>query len=351
MTDAPLAWDGAAAQGPGGHVMQSSAWAAIRERQGWTAEFLRPAGAHALVLWRPLPGGLRFGYCPRGPVAPAAQLPAALRALAAHAKATSGALVLKVDPERTAEDAGEALRAAGFTRGPDIQPVVATLLLALHAPGGTLHIPGGTREKTDEELLAGMDKDTRWSIRQPEKRGVTIYQGTTDEDLDAFYDLYAVTGRRAGFMTRTASYYRTVWRALIEARLATLWLAGLDDRPVAGSMAWHCGDRELYMYGATNDAGRKVYAAYGLLWRAISEARRRGAVTFDFGGIPVVPEDQKDPMHGPYLFKKGFGGTVARWVGAYDSVPRPLRYRAFLLAEPLYTRALQVAGGRRGTGE
>ena len=337
MTDAPEAWDSVAAHGPGGHVMQSSAWAAIRERQGWTVEFLRPAGAHALVLWRPLPGGMRFGYCPRGPVAAAAQLPEALRALAAHAKAASGSLVLKVDLERTAEDAGEALRAAGFTRGPDIQPVVATLLMAL--------------DKTDEELLAGMDKDTRWSVRQPEKRGVTMYQGTTDKDLDAFYDLYAVTGRRAGFIIRTASYYRTVWRALIEAGLATLWLADLEDRPVAGSMAWHCGDRELYMYGATNEAGRKVYAASGLLWRAISEARQRGATTFDFGGIPVVPDDPKDPMHGPYLFKKGFGGTATRWVGAHDSVPRPLLYRAFRVAEPLYTRALQIAGGRRGTGE
>src|SRR5207247_644008 len=61
MTDAPEGWDAAAARGPGGHVMQSSAWAALREAQGWRAEFLRPAGAHALVLWRPLPGGMRFG--------------------------------------------------------------------------------------------------------------------------------------------------------------------------------------------------------------------------------------------------------------------------------------------------
>lgn len=340
MTDPPDGWDAAAAHGPGGHVMQSSAWAAIRERQGWIAEFLRPAGAHALVLWRPLPGGMRFGYCPRGPIASRAQLPDALRALAAHARATRGALVLKVDPERTAEDAGGALRDAGFTRGPDIQPVVATLVLSLDKP-----------EKTEEELLAGMDKDTRWSIRQPEKRDVTIYQGTTDEDLDAFYDLYAVTGRRAGFITRSASYYRAVWRTLIAAGLATLWLAEHGDRPVAGSMAWHCGDRELYMYGATNDAGRKAYAASGLLWRAISEARQRGASTFDFGGIPVDPENKSDPMHGPYLFKKGFGGTVRRWVGAHDSVPRPLAYRAFLVAEPLYTRALQLAGRRRGGGE
>jgi lipid II:glycine glycyltransferase (peptidoglycan interpeptide bridge formation enzyme) len=340
MTSALDGWDQVAARGPGGHVMQSSAWAAIRERQGWTAEFLRPAGAHALVLWRHLPGGLRFGYCPRGPVAAPELLADALRALAAHAKATRGALVLKVDPERTAEDAATPLRDAGFRRGPDIQPVLATLVLPLRTEDA--------RAKTDDELLAAMDKDTRWSVRQPEKRGVTIYQGTTDEDLDAFYDLYAVTGRRAGFITRTAAYYRTVWRTLIEAGLATLWLAEHGDRPVAGSMAWHCGDRELYMYGASNEAGRKVYAAYGLLWRAMSEARLRGAVTFDFGGIPVDPNDASDPMHGPYLFKKGFGGTVARWVGAHDSVPRPLAYRAFRMAEPLYTRALQLAS--RGGG-
>lgn len=333
MTDAPAGWDDAAAHGPGGHVMQSSAWAAIREGQGWTAEFLRPAGAHALVLWRPLPGGMRFGYCPRGPVAATAQLPDALRALAAHAKATRGALVLKVDPERTAADAGAALTAAGFRTGPDIQPVVATLEESL-------------LDRTADDLMASLDKDTRWSVRQPEKRGVVVYQGTTDDDLAAFYDLYALTGRRAGFITRTETYYRTVWRTLIDAGLATLWLAEHEGRPVAGAMTWHCGDREVYQYGATSDAGRKVYAAYGLLWRCIVEACARGARTFDFGGIPADPADARDPMHGPYVFKKGFGGTVTHWVGAHDTVPRPLAYRAFLLLEPAYTRALQLARGR-----
>jgi lipid II:glycine glycyltransferase (peptidoglycan interpeptide bridge formation enzyme) len=338
MTDAPDGWDAAAAHGPGGHVMQSSAWARIREGQGWSAEFLRPAGGHALVLWRQLPGGMRFGYCPRGPVASTAELPEVLRVLAAHAKATDGALVLKVDPERTADEAGAALKAAGFVRGPDIQPVVATLVLGL--------------DRDEGSLLAGFEKDTRWSVRQPEKRGVEVYQGTSDEDLGVFYDLYALTGRRAGFITRTETYYRTVWRTLVDAGLATLWLAEQDGRPVAGAMTWHCGDREVYQYGATNDPGRKVYAAYGLLWRCIVEARARGARTFDFGGIPADPSDAADPMHGPYLFKKGFGGTVTRWVGAHDTVPRRLAYRAFLLLEPAYTKALQVAGRRgRGGGE
>jgi lipid II:glycine glycyltransferase (peptidoglycan interpeptide bridge formation enzyme) len=281
---------------------------------------------------------MRFGYCPRGPVAPTAALPDVLRALAAHAKATKGALVLKVDPERTADDAGAALAAAGFRRGPDIQPVVATLVLPL--------------DRDPDALLASFEKDTRWSVRQPEKRGVAVYQGTSDEDLGVFYDLYALTGRRAGFITRTETYYRTVWRTLVDAGLATLWLAEHEGRPVAGAMTWHCGDREVYQYGATNDPGRKVYAAYGLLWRCIVEAHARGARTFDFGGIPADPSDASDPMHGPYLFKKGFGGTVTHWVGAHDTVPRGLAYRAFRLVEPAYTKALQVAGRRgRGGGE
>lgn len=333
MIEAPADWDAIAAHGPGGHVMQSSAWASIRARQGWTAEFLRPAGAHALVLWRPLPGGMRFGYCPRGPVASVSQLPNVLSALAAHAKDTKGALVLKVDPERTADEAGEALKAAGFVRGPDIQPVIATLEMTL-------------ADRTSDDLMATLDKDTRWSVKQPEKRGVEIYQGTSDEDLGAFYDLYALTGRRAGFITRTESYYRTVWSTLIGARLATLWLAEHEGRPVAGAMTWHCGDREVYQYGATNDAGRKVYAAYGLLWRCIVEATVRGARAFDFGGIPADPADTRDPMHGPYQFKKGFGGTVTHWVGAHDTVPRALAYRAFRILEPAYTRALQLRPGR-----
>ena len=41
MTDAPAGWDDAAVRSPRGHAMQSSAWARIRESQGWRAEFVR----------------------------------------------------------------------------------------------------------------------------------------------------------------------------------------------------------------------------------------------------------------------------------------------------------------------
>lgn len=71
-------------------------------------------------------------------------------------------------------------------------------------------------------------------------------------------------------------------------------------------------------------------------------ARRRGARRYDLGGVPVGGADLTDPMYGPYLFKKGFGGTLRRFVGAHDFVPSRLPYLAYRVVAPAYTRALRL---------
>jgi len=331
---APAGWDDAAVGSPGGHLLQSSAWATVRASQGWRPEFVRMGDPLplALVLWRDALPGRSIGYVPRGPiVAPGddAGLRTALSRLAQLAR-DRRAIFLKVDPELTPDTAAAPLRDAHFRRGSDIQPVLATLVLDL----------GGD----EAALLAGLDKDTRWSVRQAPKRGVTTREVTDEPSLQAFYELYATTGGRAGFITRTWDYYRAIWGALIGAGHASLRLAYVDGAPVAGAMVWRCGDRALYQTGATNDAGRKSYAAYALLWECIIEAKRAGRRAFDMGGIPLDPERKDDPMYGPYLFKRGFGGEVRRWVGAHDAVPSPVLHRAYRVAEPAYTFALRALG-------
>ena len=328
---APPGWDDAAVRSPGGHVLQSAAWAKIRATQGWRPEFHQfgtPLPV-ALVLWRSLPAGQTLAYVPRGPiVGREAQLEEALAKLAALARERR-AIFLKVDPEIDDRGSG-ALRAAGFRRAPDIQPVVATLELDL-----------GPEE---DALFAALEKDTRWSVRQAEKRGVSVRDASGDDDLRALYDLYAETGQRAGFITRTWDYYRRMWGTLVTAGHAKVRLAEKDGRPVAGALTWRCGARDVYQSAATNDAGRSAYAAYALLWRCIIEARKGAARRFDFGGIPSDVTRKDDPMYGPYLFKKGFGGTPRRFVGAHDVVPNELAYRAYAVAEPMYTAALRLVG-------
>jgi peptidoglycan pentaglycine glycine transferase (the first glycine) len=336
--EAPRDWDDAAARSPWGHVLQSSVWAAERERQGWHAEYVRIGDPLplALVLWKDAPLGQRIAYVPRGPIVAPGDGAGLLQALTRLAELTRErrAVFLKVDPELETSFAGEPLRAAGLVRSSqDIQPVLATLELDLGPD--------------EEALIAAMDKDTRWSVKQGPKRGVSISEASDDAALRAFYDLYALTGRRADFITRTWEYYRSVWRALIDGRLATLRLAYVEGAAVAGAMTWRCGERTLYQTGATNEAARKSHAAYALLWECIIGAKREGAKRFDLGGIPVDVERKDDPMYGPYLFKRGFGGVVRHWVGAHDAVPRPLAYRAYQLAEPAYTTALRLVGRLR----
>ena len=332
MSDSPPGWDDAAVRSPDGHVLQSAAWAKIRESQGWRAEFHQfgtPLPV-ALVLWRSLPAGQSLAYVPRGPIAgDGAQLHEALAKLAELARERR-AVFLKVDPEIDADRGASALSAAGFRRAPDIQPVIATLDLDL-AP-------------EEDALLGALEKDTRWSVRQAEKRGVSVRDANGDADLRALYDLYVETGQRAGFITRTWDYYRRMWGTLVDAGHAKVRLAEKDGTPVAGALTWRCGEREVYQSAATNDAGRTAYAAYGLLWRCIIEARKGGARRFDFGGIPVDVTRKDDPMYGPYQFKKGFGGTPRRFVGAHDAVPNDLVYRAYAVVEPLYTNALRLVG-------
>ena len=337
MTDAPRGWDDAAARSPWGHTLQSSAWGRIRESQGWRAEYVQLGDPLplALVLWRDVLPGMPIGYVPRGPIispSGAPELSIALTSLARLAK-QRGAIFLKVDPELDPALAAPLLAESGFLRASDIQPVQATLQLDL--------------TPDEDALMAALEKDTRWSVRQVAKRGVSISEERDEAALRTFYDLYNETGGRAGFITRTWPYYRDTWRTLIDAELASLRLAYVEGAAVAGAMVWRCGDRALYQTGATNDAGRKSYAAYGLLWECIIQSKRAGRTVFDMDSIPLDLERKDDPMYGPYQFKRGFGGVVQRWVGAHDTVPAPLMYRSYMVAEPLYTNALRLVGRLR----
>lgn len=320
-----------------GHVLQSDAWGRIRAAQGWRVEQLRVGDPLpvALLMWRSLPAGQRFGYVPRGPVfdhAEPAQLEAVLGALAERAR-EERAIFLKVDAEIAADrrDLADLLTRHGFKRSAqDVQPILATLQIDLRQP--------------EDATFAKLDKDTRWSVRTATKRGVEIEERSDDAALHAFYDLYVETGRRAGFITRPWWYYERVWRTLLDERHATLFCASHEGELVAGAMIFWCGERAVYWYGASGDVARKTYATFALQWRCIQHARERGARLYDMGGIPPEPTE-RDPMYGVYLFKKGFGGERVEFAGAFDVVPRPVLYRLWLFAEP---RAYALLARLRG---
>jgi lipid II:glycine glycyltransferase (peptidoglycan interpeptide bridge formation enzyme) len=71
------------------------------------------------------------------------------------------------------------------------------------------------------------------------------------------------------------------------------------------------------------------------MWESIKWAKARGCTTYDVWGIPdeigahlylghPLPQNQTAGLWGVYRFKRGFGGDIVYYVGAYDFVYSPL---------------------------
>jgi lipid II:glycine glycyltransferase (peptidoglycan interpeptide bridge formation enzyme) len=79
---------------------------------------------------------------------------------------------------------------------------------------------------------------------------------------------------------------------------------------------------------------------HALQWAAIRWAKSRGCATYDLWGVPDEDEatleaqylNRSDGLWSVYRFKRGFGGRLVRYAGAFDRVYSPLLYRAFQFA-------------------
>jgi peptidoglycan pentaglycine glycine transferase (the first glycine) len=323
------AWDARVAAAPGGHLLQSWAWGALKAGFGWRAQRLAVGGACAQVLFRRLPAGLgAIGYAPRGPAADFGD-EAALRALLEAIRPLARqqrALCLKIEPNREDDPAlADCLRALGFRPSPQpIQPR-RTIVVDLDA--------------APEALLERMKQKTRYNVRLAARKGVTVRAGD-EADLAAFYRLMARTAARDRFGIHSRAYYEAAHRLFVAAGRGRLLLAEHEGRLLAGLVAFAFGDTACYMYGASADEKRNLMPAYLLQWEAMQWAREQGCRAYDLWGVPDEEEEvleagfeqRGDGLWGVYRFKRGFGGRLVRTVGAWDLVYAPLRYRLYTLA-------------------
>ena len=183
-----------------------------------------------------------------------------------------------------------------------------------------------------DDLLAAMKSKWRYNIRLAKRRGVTVRPGTP-ADVAGFYGMYAETARRDGFLIRPRAYYEDVWLRFLETDQAELWLASVEDEPVAGLMLFVFAGTAWYMYGASTGQHRHLMPNHLLQWTALCQAKARGCSRYDMWGAPDV-FDESDSMWGVYRFKQGFGGQVVQGLGAFDYPVQPALYGTFMVAMP-----------------
>lgn len=320
-------WD-AFVSGPGqGHLLQSWDWGEVKAGPTWRplrlalcagATIVAAAQVLQRTAWH-LPARLgHLAYVPQGPVLDwQSEQGADLARYFLHALhgflRERGALALQIEPHlEAATPAGQAalvaLRDLGFCATRPVQPV-RTIILDL---------------RPDEEaLLAGMKEKWRYNVRLAARKGVEVSVATTLQDLQAWYTLLRATGERGRFGVHTFDYYRRVWQVLGPRQRAQLLLARAQGEVLAGVFLGLLGHEALYLYGASSDAHRSLMPNHLLHWEAIRWARKAGATSYDFWGIPAT-DGEGEAMAGVYRFKSGWGGRVVSWLGNYEYLYHPL---------------------------
>ncbi|NJD27922.1 MAG: peptidoglycan bridge formation glycyltransferase FemA/FemB family protein [Chloroflexi bacterium] len=340
-------WDTRAVEVPGGHVLQSRAWAEYRAAHGWrTWQLVYDDGFPLLVVGRdrPVIGG-GWAYASRGPIPePDPERGAARAAAAADFLAGQGMDALIVDGETPFESGlADQLRAHGFEPTEELQPSRHRM---------DLQLPVRT---SDDEILRSFAATTRNLIRQAERRGLRVvrldarpwsieepYDPPAPEDeadptalFTTFYGMLDATARRVGFaLASQAAFLDWSKRALAAGHLVYLQAVDADGEPVAGATFYRHGERLTYSLAGDRAELRKSHpgAVRLLLWRGIQIALREGRETMDLGGGDVrgargrpKPDDE---TYGKYQFKASFGGRWVELTGAHQRTMRPLRHAA-----------------------
>jgi lipid II:glycine glycyltransferase (peptidoglycan interpeptide bridge formation enzyme) len=338
--------------------LQTPAWGQVksewrRESLGWFR--VDELVGVALVLYRQLPRVKRYlAYLPEGPVIDwdNGNLAAWLAPMTAHLK-KQGAFGVRMGPpvvtrRWSAAQVKEGIADPAVRRLGDVPPIErsavgARVVSQLHElgwraqatdngfaagqPQYNFQIP--LTDRTEDDVLKGMNQLWRRNIKKAAKEGVEVSVGDGD-DLKLFHDLYVHTAERDHFTPRGFGYFRTMYDALSaeDPDRIRLWLARHDGDLVAATIAIRVGGHAWYSYGASSTEKREVRGSNAIQWEMIRDALAAGADVYDLRGITDTL-DADDPHVGLIQFKVGTGGEAVEYAGEWDLPLNPLLYKAF----------------------
>ena len=323
-------WDALIATHPQAHPLQTWGWGDVKHASGWGVWRVAVTDedgtlrAAAQVLRRQIPRlPLSMIYAPRGPVIDpmdGAALEVLSGAIRQHADKV-GAIFFKIDP---AWPAGTEHVLARAKFAPSNEPVQVTDTYTLDLT------------KSEDDLLKkGMKSKTRQYINKGVTEGAEIIRDTTGEYLEACYQIYTETSRRAKFGLHPREYYDQIFRLYDPAR-QYLYISLREGVPLSFLWLACFGKHAVELYGGVSDAGKEYHSNYTLKWHGIKAMKAAGYTLYDLNGR--VTEGIKQ-------FKEGFGPDETLWIGPYDRVYHPVMYSAWTRALPLAKRFLAREGG------
>lgn len=301
----------------GGNVFASYEFAMQKETGGYKAHFAFIDDLAVTILEKNTPILGKLWYLPKGPgINSVQELWGVLESLKLFAK-NNGVFVIRIESELK-RDQQPTLSRHGLIKSRPIIPNPSTITLDIS-------------DKL-ETIMTNLPQKGRHAIRRAERDGVTIkLVESNDKNCKIMFDLLSETAE-GQFGIRSYDYFRTFWQRFESAGYGQLFFAYFENQVVAGAYIIVYGAKSTYKDGASIRK-RNVYGASHLLqWHAIKWAKSHGSKLHDFCGSP--PSDEiGNPSHKHYgigLFKTAFSKTVTDYIGCYDLVINPTKYKIWI---------------------
>lgn len=317
-------WDAFIHQQKPNTFLQSWAWGEVQKADGDSVRYLfcidqAQVVAAALVITVHARRGT-FYLIPHGPIfTPKADQALVIQTLREYLKksATQDRVVcIRIAPLIvTTPNAEKMFQNLGFRPAPMHIHVELTWILNINKP--------------EAEILSGMRKTTRHAITKG-SQNIQVDIETSLKGFDRFWPLYETTKSRHNFVPFKADFIRSQIAEFGKTNNIYIPIAHYQGQDVAAAIMMQSHDTVFYYHGASLKLPGSVPAAQVLHWESIKEAKRRGAIWYNFWGI--APDDQpKHPFAGITIFKKGFGGQAIDYLHAQDFPLSPGYWKLWLV--------------------
>jgi peptidoglycan pentaglycine glycine transferase (the first glycine) len=334
-------WNSFVMQNSQTDILQSWQWGQVKKIEGWTpyrfciTEIpLNPPSSRekfvlaGQVLVKDVKFLGRVGYIPHGPFWNAGcgmrntELDKALSKFKQELKEWArrqGIFVIEIEPKIDVVDTEKIklFKKAGFRiTNRNIQPKYKLLL---------------DITKSEEEILAGMKKNTRYNIKYAQNHGVEvkIYRPSdfdTTAVIDRFYELVVDMQKRAkGYPARSKKYFERFVDEYKNSDNVLIFEVSHKGEVIAMNISEFTDVWTSSFYAGSNRLFPNLKAPYLLRWASIQEAKKRGCKVYDFWGI--IPNSKQ---HKGYSDNKmSFGGERVDFVGIWVCPVNRLKYHVY----------------------
>ncbi len=166
----------------------------------------------------------------------------------------------------------------------------------------------------EETLRKNFRKKWRYSLKQAEKKELTIVKGNSQELFDEFVKIYKEMHSRKNFEeTVSVDTFKKINDDLEDENKLQILICKYENDPLSAMVSTAMGNRGIYLLGGSTSQGLKMSSSYLLQWETMMWLKSIGIKWYDLGGVDA----EANP--GVYTFKTGMGGKEVTFIGGFEA--------------------------------